>query len=40
MKRYLTKHERSAVVKNFKVLCSITDADNNVHHDVQPSVTR
>ena len=40
MKWYLTAHERSAVVKNFKVLCDITDADNNVHHDVQPSVLK
>ena len=40
MKWYLTAHERSAVVKNFKVLCGITDADNNVHHDVQPSVIK
>ena len=28
MKWYLTAHERSAVVKNFKVLCGITDADS------------
>ena len=40
MKWYLIAHERSAVVKNFKVLCGITDADNNVHHDVQPSLIK
>ena len=38
MKWYLIAHERSAVEKNFKVLCGTTDADNNVQHDVQPSV--
>ena len=40
MKWYLTAHERSAVVKDFKILCGITDADNNVHHYVQPSVIK
>ena len=38
MKCYLTTHGRSAAAKNFKVLCGITDADNNAHHEVQPSV--
>ena len=40
MKWYLTAHERSAGVKDFKVLCGITDADKNVHYDVQPSVIK
>ena len=40
MKWYSTAHEMSAVVKDFKVLCGITDADNNVHHDVQPNVIK
>ena len=40
MKWYLIAHERSAVVKNFKVFCGISVADNNVHHDVQPSVIK
>ena len=40
MEWYLTAHERSAVVRNFKVLCGITDADNNVHHDLQPTVKK
>ena len=40
MKWYLTAHERSAVEINFEVFCGTTDADNNVHHDVQPSVIK
>lgn len=38
IKWYLTAHQRSAVLKNFKILCGITDADNNFHHDVQRRV--
>ena len=40
MKWYLIAHERSAVEKKFKVLCDTSDADSNVHHDVQPNVIK
>ena len=34
MNIYLSANERSAVLKKVKVVCGITDVDNNGHGDV------
>ena len=38
LKWYLTVHERSAVVRNFKSMCGIGNLDEQIHHDLKESI--